>query len=113
MIYIYSEGYYFNRILRTETPLKIIVRKSKKFNDGPVSGKHELERYVMRSKPRGFVLLICNIDYESLNKRVGAQHDEDNLKKLFEDMGFEVTLAHNLTGAVSYVSKLYASYYKY
>ncbi|XP_033220397.1 caspase-2-like isoform X2 [Belonocnema kinseyi] len=90
---------YFNRMLHTEIPLKIKVRKATKFLDGPVSGKNELERYIMRSKPRGFLLIICNIDYVTLNVRTGAEHDADNLQKLFEDMGFQVTLKRNLTGA--------------
>lgn len=88
-------------MLHTEIPLKIKVRKATKFLDGPVSGKNELERYIMRSKPRGFLLIICNIDYVTLNVRTGAEHDAANLQKLFEDMGFQVTLKRNLTGAVS------------
>ena len=84
----------------SEIPLKIKVRKAVEFLDKPVSGRNDLDRYVMRSNPRGFVLIICNIEYMTLNRRTGAEHDATNLEKLFTEMGFAVTLKLNLTGAV-------------
>jgi len=56
----------------------------------------------MRSKPRGLVLIITNIYYESSydKHRFSAKHDNTNLKKLFEEMGFIVVSYGNLTGQV-------------
>lgn len=61
-----------------------------------------VERYPMRSKPRGIVLIITNIYYNSPAEkpRLSAKHDEDNLKELFEEMGFIVVTKQNLTGQV-------------
>ncbi|RLU17966.1 hypothetical protein DMN91_010207 [Ooceraea biroi] len=56
-------------------------------------------RYPMRSKPRGLVLVISNIYFDSTEKpRLAAEHDEANLKELFKQMGFEVVTHQNLTG---------------
>ncbi|KAF7381139.1 hypothetical protein HZH68_016014 [Vespula germanica] len=54
----------------------------------------------MRSNPRGLVLIITNIDYNpNIQKpRKSAIHDEINLQKLFEEMGFSVETYSNLTG---------------
>lgn len=73
-------------------PLKIAVKKSKTFLDVPPAGKKDLERYIMRSKPRGFVLIVCITKYTFLETRESAKHDKSNLQKLFEEMGFEVTV---------------------
>lgn len=40
------------------------------------------------------------------DKRTAAELDEANLKKLFEEMGFEVTTRTDLTGAVI-IKKIY------
>lgn len=55
----------------------------------------------MRSKPRGLVLIISNIEYKPEDKpRFSATHDTDNLQELFEEMGFKVIVHQNLTGSV-------------
>ncbi|KAG5319858.1 DRONC Caspase, partial [Acromyrmex heyeri] len=78
-------------------PLIIEVCKATKFLDCEYD---LIERYPMRSKPRGLVLIITNIYYElSYEKpRLSAKHDNNNLKKLFEEMGFTVVIYLNLTG---------------
>ncbi|XP_011168320.1 caspase-1 isoform X2 [Solenopsis invicta] len=80
-----------------DEPLEIKVRKATKFIDRDYEN---IERYPMRSKPRGLVLIITNIYYESSYEkhRFSAKHDCDNLKKLFEEMGFTVISYGNLTG---------------
>lgn len=80
-------------------PLTIKVRKATRFLD---SEYDVIERYPMRSKPRGLVLIITNIYYESTYEkhRFSAIHDKNNLKKLFEEMGFIVITYGNLTGQV-------------
>ena len=90
--------------MKHDEPLKIVVKKAEVFKDGPeIDG---IERYPMRSTPRGLVLIITNITYEMVDSRPSAQHDERNLKKLYEDMGFKVILHSNLTGRVSYINHL-------
>ncbi|XP_012521921.1 caspase-1 [Monomorium pharaonis] len=81
----------------SDEPLKIKVRKATKFVDRDYEN---IERYPMRSNPRGLVLIITNIYYElSYEKhRFSAKHDNNNLKKLFEEMGFIVFSYGNLTG---------------
>lgn len=56
----------------------------------------------MRSKPRGLVLIIVNINYVS-EARTAAEYDERNLIDLFEQMGFEVIKKRDLTVPVSFV----------
>ncbi|EFN86183.1 Caspase-2, partial [Harpegnathos saltator] len=78
--------------------LKIDLHKATEFLDD--GGNDIISRYPMRSNPRGLVLLITNIDY-NLSKekpRLSAQHDETNLKELFEQMGFKVIAKRDLTG---------------
>ncbi|KAL0130803.1 hypothetical protein PUN28_002425 [Cardiocondyla obscurior] len=79
----------------SDKPLTIEVRKATRFLDREFD---VMERYPMRSKPRGMVLLITNIIYEYENHRISAEHDNNNLKKLFEEMGFTVSTHINLTG---------------
>ncbi|XP_011703913.1 PREDICTED: caspase Nc isoform X1 [Wasmannia auropunctata] len=81
----------------SDEPLTIKVRKATKFLDCEYD---KIERYPMRSKPRGLVLIITNIYYElSYEKpRFSAENDKINLKKLFEEMGFIVVTYGNLTG---------------
>lgn len=84
----------------SDEPLTIKVRKATKFLDCEYD---VIERYPMRSKPRGLVLIITNIYYESSceKHRFSAKHDKNNLKKLFEEMGFTVVTYGNLTGQVN------------
>ncbi|XP_011873537.1 PREDICTED: caspase-1 [Vollenhovia emeryi] len=81
----------------SDKPLTIQVRKATRFLDCEYD---VIERYPMRSKPRGLVLIITNIVYESSDEkhRFSAKHDKDNLEKLFEEMGFIVVTHGNLTG---------------
>lgn len=47
----------------------------------------------MRSNPRGLVLIITNVKYIYTDDRPSAIQDEQNLDKLFKDMGFK-TIRH-------------------
>ncbi|XP_014603676.1 PREDICTED: caspase-2-like [Polistes canadensis] len=88
---------YYRNIKDAVVPLQIKVKKGDKFSSSP----HEVIKcYQMRSKPRGLVLIITNIDYKSdiLKSRKSAIHDQTNLKKLFEEMGFFVETHCDLTG---------------
>ncbi|KAJ3643995.1 hypothetical protein Zmor_026672 [Zophobas morio] len=56
--------------------------------------------YRTRSKNRGQVLIINNIlfDMDSHQMRRGAEVDENNLKELFEKIGFSIEIYRNLPG---------------
>lgn len=90
---------YHKKLVNQLTPLQIRVKKSSEFRDGPEI--KDIERYPMRSNPRGLVLLITNIEFKVVDSRPSARHDEENLRKLFEEMGFLVVSRKNLTGKVS------------
>lgn len=80
-------------------PLNINVKKATKFRDRQ-EFKH-IGAYPMRSNPRGLVLIIANNLYKKeIDRRPSAKHDEANLKKLFEEMGFKVISYFDLTGKV-------------
>ncbi|XP_076645401.1 death regulator Nedd2-like caspase [Halictus rubicundus] len=88
---------FFYDIQSSNIPLQIQVQKATEFLDGPVY--ENVERYPMRSKPRGLVLIITNIHYKYCYKepRSSAAHDEENMKNLFEEMGFRVVSHFDLT----------------
>ncbi|OXU20628.1 hypothetical protein TSAR_006461 [Trichomalopsis sarcophagae] len=92
----HSEDDYHTKLYTEYEPLVIKVKKAEVFRDEPQS--RGIERYAMRSNPRGLVLMITNIDYKILDKRPSAKYDEDNLTNLFEEMGFRVIKYKNLTG---------------
>lgn len=80
-------------------PLSINVKKATKFRDRPVV--NHIGVYPMRSDPRGLVLIIANNLYKKQkDRRPSAKHDESNLKRLFEEMGFRVITYFDLTGQV-------------
>ncbi|XP_032683333.1 caspase Dronc [Odontomachus brunneus] len=96
-----QEYFFYRDIQQSDEPLKIKLRKATEFLDNCDSDI--ISRYPMRSNPRGLVLLITNIDYKwskEEHSRLSAQHDEENLKELFEKMGFQVISKQNLTGKV-------------
>ncbi|XP_053995481.1 putative inactive caspase B [Hylaeus anthracinus] len=95
---IEEQDNFFHNMQLSDVPLQVQVRKATKFLDGPVY--KNVQRYPMRSKPRGLVLIITNINYKYPYEepRSSAVHDEANLKNLFEQMGFEVTTCVDLTG---------------
>lgn len=88
-----------DHIVWSDEPLTITLCKAKEFLDRTSSA---IQRYPMRSKPRGLVLIITNIYYNCPQEkpRLSAKHDEHNLKNLFEEMGFTVVTHQNLTGQV-------------
>lgn len=85
----------------SEVPLEIKVRKATKFLDGPVY--ETVQRYAMRSRPRGLVLIVTNIHYKYSNEdpRYSATLDQKNVKHLFEQMGFQVIPYTDLTKKVN------------
>lgn len=93
-----SNDDYFYNIEKAVEPLTIKVRKANKFLDGPSDSI--IKTYKMRSKPRGLVLIITNIDYNPYYQkpRNSAIYDKVNLQTLFEEMGFSVITRSNLTG---------------
>ena len=60
--------------------------------------------YEMEKLPRGEALIINNKTFLSRSKRMddrqGSEHDVSTVKKLFEELGFEVTTKENLTKSV-------------
>ncbi|XP_011500855.1 PREDICTED: caspase-1 isoform X2 [Ceratosolen solmsi marchali] len=92
----HSKDDYHTKLVKNFEPLSIKVRKADVFKDGPEI--KDIERYPMRSIPRGLVLIITNIVYEMVDCRPSAKYDEANLKQLFEEMGFKVIIHSNLTG---------------
>lgn len=77
--------------------ITIKVKKSIKFLDGD----QKIPTYMTRTKNRGKVLIINNIEFSKSKKRHGAEVDEEHLKNLFRDMGnWKVKLEKNLTAAV-------------
>lgn len=88
---------FFHSIQLAKEPLRIQVRKATQFLDGPAY--ENVQRYPMRSKPHGLVLLITNIKYTYMERhRTSAKHDEANLTELFQQMGFRVISFRDLTG---------------
>nr|CAH7733441.1 unnamed protein product [Callosobruchus chinensis] len=54
--------------------------------------------YTFKGKPRGRVLIINNVKFiEDKNDRKGAEHDQLCLKHMFEQFGYKVNTAKNLT----------------
>lgn len=103
------EDNFYTKIQNVEEPLSINVKKATKFRDRPVI-KH-IEVYPMRSNPRGIVLIIANSLYKiQKDRRPSAKHDETNLKKLFEEMGFKVITYFDLTGAVCITFQIFHTY---
>ena len=89
---------FHTELQESNEPLFINVKKATKIQN-PLNKRIGL--YPMLSSPRGLVLIIANNLYElDKDKRPSAKHDGANLQKLFEDMGFEVTIHYDLTGGV-------------
>ncbi|XP_046736521.1 caspase Dronc isoform X2 [Diprion similis] len=92
---LFEEDDYFTKLQYVKEPLKIRVKKSTKLMEAQ---NDIIFNYAMFSNPRGLVLIINNILFsEGAKERAAAKHDEDNLKELFEQMGFKVIVRQNLT----------------
>ena len=46
-------------------------------------------------------LIICNIEFEKLSARAGAEVDISGMEKLLEDLGYTVDVKKNLTSLVN------------
>ncbi len=56
----------------------------------------------MASKPKGFALIINNINFEgNPEPRRGSEFDEKNLRRLLEKLGFDVTVILEVKKEVS------------
>ena len=73
-------------------PINISVVQSTEFHGDPDN------TYKVRSKPKGWVLLINNEKFESetFSTRIGSEVDERNLETLFIQLGFQVLVRRNL-----------------
>ena len=62
----------------------------------------------MNSNPRGYVLLINNVDFHDHEEphRAGSDKDAKDLETVFSSLGFKVVPKRNLTGAVSCIVSL-------
>ncbi|XP_018590674.2 caspase-2 isoform X2 [Scleropages formosus] len=62
---------------------------------------HCKRAYTMISSPRGLALVISNVTFDptlpELVDRVGGDVDEDELRRVFAELDFRVTVARNLT----------------
>lgn len=75
---------------------EIAVRQSSRFYDDENESKVPV--YKTRSKNRGKLLLINNIKFiNDRHEREGAELDEVNITKVFQQIGFEVSNYKNLT----------------
>ena len=80
-------------VVRVEPkPMVINVKQSTEFH-GDLS-----DAYKVRSKPKGWVLLINNEEFqcEKYARRTGSEVDEKNLTSLFEQLGLKVLIRRNL-----------------
>lgn len=91
----------FATIDLTDEPLKVIVKKAERFFDSQPASKVPL--YRMRGRIRGAYLGINNMEFvnDIQSFRQGAQVDEENLKDLFKQMGFNISTYRNQTYLVS------------
>ena len=55
----------------------------------------------MESEPRGYMLIISNKVFEKMARRLGSDNDLTALDTLFQKIGFEVDIKHNLKAKVS------------
>ena len=55
----------------------------------------------MESEPRGYMLIISNKVFEKMGRRLGSDNDLTALDTLFQKIGFEVDIKHNLKAKVS------------
>lgn len=55
-----------------------------------------------RSNRTRLALIICNIEFENLPKRDGADVDTRNMKMLLEGLGYNVDVKENLTALVNF-----------
>lgn len=111
----FREDNFHHHMQISNQPLQIQVQKATEFLDEPT--KDNIQKYPMRSSPRGLVLIINNIHFQFSNEkpRISAEHDEVNLQQLFEDMGFKVIVHRDLTTQVSeriLIFSLYISSFK-
>ncbi|XP_035884518.1 caspase-1 isoform X2 [Phyllostomus discolor] len=64
------------------------IRKEKSGEIYPIMGKATRTR---------LALIICNIEFEKLSRRAGAEADISGMEKLLEDLGYTVDVKKNLT----------------
>ena len=59
----------------------------------------------MSSNPKGYVLLINNVDFPDHEEphRAGSDKDAKDLEMVFSSLGFKVIPKRNLTGAVGFM----------
>ncbi len=55
----------------------------------------------MTGNPRGRVLIISNVSFDTMDDRQPSLHDANNLRNLFERLHFKVVTKEDLTARVS------------
>ncbi|XP_015795119.1 caspase-7 [Tetranychus urticae] len=55
--------------------------------------------YDLKSNPRGYCLIVNNIDFEIFEQRLSAEEDGVFLASIFEQLGFEMNYFKNLTAS--------------
>jgi phenylalanyl-tRNA synthetase beta subunit len=54
-----------------------------------------------KSNRTRLALIICNIEFDSLSRRVGADVDIEGMEMLLKGLGYRVDVKKNLTASVS------------
>lgn len=65
------------------------------------------QSYRMSSSPRGFAMVVSNVNFDSssgLDLRKGGEVDEDVLKNVFTELDFHTIVRRNLTAQVKRVT---------
>lgn len=61
------------------------------------------QSYRMSSSPRGFALVISNVNFDAstgLDMRKGGEVDEEVLRKVFTELDYQTIVRRNLTAQV-------------
>ncbi|XP_059178572.1 caspase-14-like isoform X2 [Physella acuta] len=77
-----------------------------------IGSHHEESNYPMDTDPRGFALIINNVNFgNTSNDRVGSDEDANRLHNMFKYLGFEVSTERNKTAKeMLQVLKAFAQY---
>lgn len=66
-----------------------------------------MERSSQRTR---LALIICNIEFENLSKRTGAEIDTKDMTTLLEDLGYSVEVRGDLTASVNQCRNLFTCF---
>uniref|UniRef100_A0A0N5AI38 CASPASE_P20 domain-containing protein n=1 Tax=Syphacia muris TaxID=451379 RepID=A0A0N5AI38_9BILA len=80
---------------------------NKNGNEITVKEFNEQEVYRNFSTPRGLALIINNRNFTQMAERVGTDIDEHNLKNLFTQLGYRISVVKDLTAKVVVASAFF------